>query len=91
MTLTLANLQQFTSSETIYRHAMIRKVVYTYGVRDVAREGGAYWLIDEIALAQRFNRKVSSEEFQVWALTGVQLKVAVILNAGTAVSGRARH
>ena len=69
MTLTLAPLQQFTGSETIYRHALNNKVVYTDGVRYLAREGGAYWLIDEIALAQRFNRKLSSEAFQVWTLT----------------------
>ena len=69
MTLTLADLQQFTGSETIYRHKMIRKVLYTDGVRHMAAEGGAYWLIDEIALAQHFNRAVTPEEFQVWTLT----------------------
>jgi len=30
--------------------------------------GGAYWLLDEIALAQRYKRRVAAEEFQVWTL-----------------------
>jgi hypothetical protein len=30
--------------------------------------GGAYWLIDEIALAQRHVKRVAAEEFQLWKL-----------------------
>ena len=30
---------------------------------------GAYWLIDEIALAQRYEKRVAAEEFQHWKLT----------------------
>ena len=33
------------------------------------RRGGAYWLLDEIAIAQRFEKAVAVEEFQVWKLT----------------------
>jgi hypothetical protein len=33
-----------------------------------ADQGGAYWLLDEIALAQRGNSRVAAEEFQVWKL-----------------------
>jgi hypothetical protein len=35
----------------------------------VADQGGAYWLLDEIALAQRGDRRVVAKEFQVWKLT----------------------
>lgn len=33
-----------------YRHAFNRAVIYTEGVQFVAERGGAYWLIDEIAI-----------------------------------------
>lgn len=67
-TLSLPDLQHFTGSENIYRHGIVTWVLYTDGVRCVAEQAGAYWLIDEIALSQRFNKKVSAEEFQVWIL-----------------------
>ena len=67
-TLNRADLNQFTGSETWYRHAMVRDVLYTDGVKYVAETGGAYWLIDEIAFAQRFDKLLAAEEFQCWAL-----------------------
>lgn len=50
-TLTQANLRQFTGDLERFRHSLARKVIYTPGVKFVAESGGAYWLIDEIALA----------------------------------------
>ena len=67
-TLTKAELAHFTGSETWYRHALVRGVLFTDGAKHVADTGGAYWLLDEIALAQRYNKKVALEEFQVWTL-----------------------
>lgn len=64
-----ADLWQFTGTENLYRHALNRNVLYSDGAKYVADEGGAYWLLDEIALAQRFNKAVAAEEFQVWTLT----------------------
>jgi len=40
-------LRQFTGSELFYQHR--RNLVYTEGVRHVANQGGAYWLIDAIS------------------------------------------
>jgi hypothetical protein len=67
--LTDADLNQFTGSEHWYRHTLNRNVLYTDGAKYVADEGGAYWLLDEIALAQRYQKAVAAEEFQVWTLT----------------------
>lgn len=50
-----------------YKHSLVRDVTYTDGVRHVAIAGGAYWLVDEIAIAQ-MNRRVRAEGFQVWTL-----------------------
>jgi len=63
-----ADLRQFTGSENWYRHPLVRHVLYTDGAKYVADKGGAYWLLDEIAFAQRAQKAVAAEEFQVWTL-----------------------
>ena len=60
-------LRQFTGSENWYRHPFNRKVLFTDGAKHVADAGQAYWLIDEIALAQ-LQKTIAAEEFQVWKL-----------------------
>ena len=65
---TTSELAQFTGTENWYRHALARNVHYTDGMLFVAERAGAYWLIDEIALAQRAEPVLAGEEFQVWAL-----------------------
>lgn len=62
------DLMQFTGTEYWHRHGLVRSVLFTDGAKYVADQGGAYWLLDEIALAQRFEKKVSGEEFQLWRL-----------------------
>jgi hypothetical protein len=62
-------LCRFTGSEHWYRHSLNHNVLYTDGAKYVADEGGAYWLLDEIALAQRYQKTVAAEEFQVWTMT----------------------
>ncbi len=68
-TLRAADLAMFTGSETFYRHGINRKIVFTEGAQHVAEAGGAYWLLDEIALVQSCEPKLAEEEFQVWTLT----------------------
>jgi hypothetical protein len=63
-----ADLRHFTGSENWYRHGLNCDVLFTDGVKYVADQGGAYWLLDEIVLAQRGQKAVAAEEFQVWAL-----------------------
>lgn len=67
-TLTESDLSQFTGSENWYRHGINRAVLYTDGARYVAEHGGAYWLLDAIAIAQAHVKAVAAEEFQVWTL-----------------------
>lgn len=63
-----AVLSRFTGSEHWYRHGLVRRIVFTDGAKYIADQAGAYWLLDEIALAQRFDQKVAAEEFQAWKL-----------------------
>jgi hypothetical protein len=64
----LADLHQFTGTEEWYRHPLNQNVLFTEGAKYVADQAGAYWLLDEIALAQLAEASVKGEEFQVWTL-----------------------
>lgn len=67
-TLTADDLRQFTGTEHWYRHPLMRRVLYTDGVKYLAEQAGAYWLIDIIAFAQ-IDLAVKSVDFQAWTLT----------------------
>ena len=67
-TLSESQLRQFTGSENWYRHGINRSVLYTDGAQFLAEQGGAYWLLDIIAIAQQHESRVTQEEFQVWKL-----------------------
>ena len=77
-TLTEADLMQFTGSLQWYRHGIVRDVLFTDGAKYVADQGGAYWLLDEIALAQRYDKRVAGEEFQLWKLKVNDDRTAVL-------------
>ncbi len=64
--LTKQELRQFTGSETWYRHGLVRSVLYTEGAKYLAEKGGAYWLLDEIAPAQKTCPALAAEAFQLW-------------------------
>jgi hypothetical protein len=66
--LTADELSQFTGSENWYRHGINRKVSFTDGAKYLADRAGAYWLLDEIAIIQPYDRSVAAEEFQAWKL-----------------------
>lgn len=61
-------MNQFTGSEHWYRFGIVPGITCTDGAKYVADTAGAYWLLDEIAIPQRFEKSVASEEFQVWKL-----------------------
>ena len=61
-------MSQFHGSDHWYRH-WVGGITFTDGAKYVADTAGAYWLLDEIALAQRFAKQVAAEEFQAWTLT----------------------
>ena len=69
-TLQASDLNHFTGSEHWYRHWASPNITYTDGVKYLADKGGAYWLIDEVALENRFsnNKLLGNAEFQVWKL-----------------------
>lgn len=44
-----AELQHFTGDLDRWRHPLLRRLIYTPGVRHLAEQAGAYWLLDTIA------------------------------------------
>ena len=78
-TLEESDLHKFSGTEHWYRHSLVRSVLFTDGVKHVAEAGGAHWLVDEIALAQRYEKKLSGEEFQLWKLTVKEDRTATLV------------
>ena len=81
-------LRQFTGDLERTRHGLNRQVIYTPGIEHLAERCGAYWLIDEIALAQldpRLNGEnwmdVRLKEMQFWTLTVEDAKGLLICQA----------
>lgn len=66
--LTRAELAQFTGTENWYRHPLVRDILYTDGAKFLAERAGAYWLLDEIAIALYTVPAVAAEAFQLWKL-----------------------
>jgi hypothetical protein len=61
------NLEHFCGSEEYYKHFL--GLLYTEGVKYLAENAEAYWLIDAIVSYQPRLRKVRSlSEFQLWFL-----------------------
>mgnify|MGYP006420921695 CR=1 FL=1 len=77
-TLSDAAMSQFTGTAQWYRHPLARDIVYTDGAKYVAEEGGAYWLLDEIALTQKAEPVLEATEFQVWTLIVASNNTAVL-------------
>ena len=75
-------LSQFTGSEHWYRHWANRQVLFTDGAQHVAEHGGACWLLDEIVFAQKAEKAVAAEEFQVWTLKVDLNRRTAILTCG---------
>ncbi len=87
----LAELRQYTGDLERYRHSFNRRLIYTPGVKHLAEQAGAYWLLD--AIASHVNSKPFCEAldqnprlwaFQCWTLAVQPSGVAVL----TAVSDR---
>jgi hypothetical protein len=53
-------------------------VLFTDGAKYVADHGGAYWLLDEIAIIQPYDARVAAEEFQVWTLKVREDRTAIL-------------
>lgn len=82
----LADIDQFTGTEQWFRHPLNRNVLFTEGAKYVADDAGAYWLLDEIALAQLSVPSVKASAFQVWKLDVQDTRATLRCENGNDVS-----
>ena len=61
-------LDQFYGSDVFYYQPLYPMYRYTEGVKYLAKNAGAYWLLDYIFSHQR-DVSIKAERFQVWKLT----------------------
>ncbi|MEM9948764.1 MAG: DUF6876 family protein [Cyanobacteria bacterium P01_D01_bin.36] len=75
-----AELAHFTGTETIYRYRLDQRILayYTDGVKYLADNAEAYWLLTEIISVQS-QPSFSSEPFQVWHLTVTEEQTATLV------------
>ena len=64
------SLNSFTGTEKYHRFSPLSQLVMTDGVKFLAEEAGAYWLLDIIASYQSKCMKDNMlKDFQIWTLT----------------------
>lgn len=63
----LAELAYFTGTTQYYYHPTFKSLNYTDGVRFVAKEMGAYWLLEHVLIHQT-PPEIQPMEFQVWKM-----------------------
>jgi hypothetical protein len=78
----IEDLNNFTGTEQWYRHSLNRSFLYTDGIQYLAENAGAYWLIDEIALANKFVKSLDDQEFQLWTLTKTGSSATLVCDDG---------
>jgi len=74
--LTQNELEQFTGTESYYKHPL-SGYVYTDGIQYLAEKAGAYWLLDKILIITRYKPKL--QEFGVWKLSVKEDKTAALV------------
>ena len=73
------NLNQFIGTENWYKH-QLSGYTYTDGVKYVADQCKAYWLIDKILIVTKYKSKL--QEFGVWKLTVKDDKAKLVCEDG---------
>ena len=63
------NLAHYTGAEDYFRHGLNPRLIYTDGVKYLADQAGAYWLIDIVASVQHTGLHLARHLFQSWSLT----------------------
>lgn len=77
----LAELAFFTGTTQWYYHPMFKAYRYTDGVRYVAQEMGAYWLLEHILIHQTLP-EIKGMEFQVWKMAVKDSKATIRVEDG---------
>lgn len=77
----LVTLKQFTGTTQWFKHPLFSKFVYTDGVKFLAVNAGAYWLLEFIFSNQTIP-KIKAEGFQVWKIKVADSKAIIKVEEG---------
>ena len=74
-------LKQFSGTEQWYRNPLFPTCLYTDGVKYLAEQAGAYWLLDYIFSNQNL-KEIKEQEFQVWIINVEDSKAIIKVEDG---------
>lgn len=77
----LTELAWFTGSTQLYYHPLFKAYKYTDGVRFLAQNAGAYWLLEYI-LSNQTLPVLKNETFQVWKMKVVNSSAIIKVEDG---------
>lgn len=77
-----ADLKGFTGTENWWKNPLFPGYSYTDGVKYLAREASAYWLITDILSTARSNKTLRTEPFIVWTLNVKDKKATLTADDG---------
>ena len=70
-----SELQQFTGCDQVYQHSLVRKLVYTEGIRYLCEKTKSFWLLDAVAsyfasseMMKAIDKDPRLKDFQVWTI-----------------------
>lgn len=72
----------------MYRHSLVRAIIYSEGIKEMAEEHGAYWLIDAVAsyyASPQMDKAILADSrlelMQFWTLKAEGGKATLTMNA----------
>lgn len=74
-------LKQFTGTEQFYKNPLFSSFVFTDGVKYLAEQTGAYWLIDYV-MSNQYDLYLAIEPFQAWTITIVNNQANIVVEDG---------
>lgn len=77
----IKDLKQFTGTEQWYRNPLFPNFLYTDGVKYLAEQAGAYWLIDYV-FNNQFQKDIKEHPFQVWKIAVDDSKAVIRVEDG---------
>jgi len=72
----------FIGTDEYYKHPFFKELTYTEGVKAMASEYGAYWLIFLI-FSHQYKKEVKQEPFQIWEIKSQNKKAVVVMRTDT--------
>ncbi|MFK7748520.1 MAG: DUF6876 family protein [Kordia sp.] len=74
-------LKQFTGTEQYYKNPLFSSFVFTDGVKYLAEQAEAYWLIDYV-MSNQYDLYLAIEPFQIWTIKVTNNQANIVVEDG---------